>query len=290
MNYKLAVVIPVFNRRTYLKNCLLSFRKQSFKNHKIIVVDDGSTDGTKEMLAIDFPEIFIISGNGDLWWTGSINKGIKYAIKKYSALKYILVINDDLEIKEDYIQNLVNSCEKNPMSLIGSVTVDIESPDIIHYGGEYINPVTAKRKVLNKGKNLSDFKAKTLIKVSRLTGRGVLIPVSVFNKIGFYDDKHFKQCGDTEFTVRAKNSGYELLVSYDAVVYSYTKGTDNINTAEIYKFKDFKKYFFNVRSNANLKYSFFYSLNTAKNPFCFLSFFVFNSLRTLYHFFSRVRL
>lgn len=287
MNKFISVVIPVYNRKELLRRCLLCFQKQTYSNFNIIVVDDGSTDGTYEMLKRDFNDVITLRGDGTLWWTGSINKGIKYALSNKKMPDYILVINDDLEIYNNYLESLLDVAKKNPKSLIGSVIVDYNNPNVINNGGEIIHSYTAKHKILNKGKYLSDFRSDKIIKVFRLTGRGVLIPSNIFNEIGLYDSKHFKQCGDTEFTIRAKKAGYSLLVSYRSVILSHLNSSDEQNIKNSYRIRDIYKHFFGIKSNANLKYFFHYTKTLSNNPFHFLSYFIFGLSRKFFHFFIR---
>src|SRR5262249_37068665 len=127
------------------------------------------------------------------------------------------------------------------------------------------------------------------IDVSLLTGWGTLIPIQVFREIGLYDDKHFQQCGDTELPIRAKNAGYRLVVSYEALVKVHIEASDDINVSEYYSIKDLNKYFFNIKSNFRLKYRFFFSLNTARNLLTFIVFLLFDILRISCHFFLRLR-
>ena len=60
------IVIPVFNRKQFTKDCLDSLRKQTDKRFKVVVVDDGSTDGTSDMLKEEYPEVHILYGDGNL--------------------------------------------------------------------------------------------------------------------------------------------------------------------------------------------------------------------------------
>jgi GT2 family glycosyltransferase len=71
------IVIPVHNRRDFTRECLLSLRKQTYKNFKVIIVDDGSMDGTGDMIEKDFPEVIPLKGDGELWWTGATNMGVE---------------------------------------------------------------------------------------------------------------------------------------------------------------------------------------------------------------------
>jgi N-acetylglucosaminyl-diphospho-decaprenol L-rhamnosyltransferase len=288
--HSIYVVVPVFNRKSYTERFLHCLRKQTFRNFKVIVVDDGSTDGTPELITEGFREVQLLRGDGNLWWTGAINLGIRHAMSQASETDAVLVINDDLEVDPDYLDILYALWKSTPKTLIGSVVVDIESHDTIDNGGVIINWWTAKYRTLNHKRRLSGFEKNYSIDVSYLTGRGVLIPIQVFYKIGLYDDKHFQQCGDTELTVRAKNAGYRLLVSYAAVVKSHVESSNNINVSNHYFLKDLRAYFFGVKSNYRLKYLFFFSFNSATGPFQFISFLICHLLRIIYHFISRLRL
>jgi GT2 family glycosyltransferase len=93
---KVFVIIPVHNRKHFTYECLDSLTQQSYSNISIIVVDDGSTDGTSEMIARYFSEVKVLHGDGYLWWTGAINFGIKEALRIATHEDFILVINDDV--------------------------------------------------------------------------------------------------------------------------------------------------------------------------------------------------
>jgi N-acetylglucosaminyl-diphospho-decaprenol L-rhamnosyltransferase len=286
---KIYVVVPVFNRKHFTRCFLECMRNQTFRNFEVIVVDDGSTDGTAELIAEDFEEVELLRGDGNLWWTGAINLGIRRTMLSASPRDAILVINDDLEVNPDYLETLHRFRKCMPKTLIGSVIVDIDNPDVIEYGGSIVNWWSARFRHVNLKKRLSEFAENHYVAVSFLTGWGTLIPVEVFREMGLYDDRHFQQCGDTELPVRAQNAGYHLIVSYAAIAKVHIEATDAINNCNYYSPKDISKYFWSVKSNFRLKYRFFFALNTAKSPLAFVSFLLCDLLRISYHFLTRLR-
>ena len=72
------IVFPVHNRLKSTKDILASLSKQSAQNYNLVICDDGSTDGTGEYLSTHHPDVTVIQGNGQLWWTAGINKCVHY--------------------------------------------------------------------------------------------------------------------------------------------------------------------------------------------------------------------
>ena len=281
------ITIPVHNRKTYLKGCLCALKQQSEKNFKVIVCDDGSSDGTGEMLANEFPEVIVVNGDGNLWWTGAINKAVGKALELCSEEDYMLVLNDDLTVPENYITNFYELADQHKDTLIGSVVTDIDNPDKIHSGGVKINWVIAKGRGLNDGKSLSEFGKGHYVETSILTGRGVLIPSKVFRELGLYNNDHYQQCGDTELPRRAAKAGYKLIVSYDVPVFSYVKDEGHINHLSTFSISDIKKYYFDIKSNTNLKYRFWFAIDSTSNFVHGLWYFTLDFFRITGHFFKR---
>jgi N-acetylglucosaminyl-diphospho-decaprenol L-rhamnosyltransferase len=282
-------VVPVHNRKALLERFLTCMRQQSSRNFTIVVVDDGSTDGTSTLVQEKFPEVHLLAGDGNLWWTGATNLGIRHALTQAQEDDAILIINDDIEVDSDYLESLLRAWLAVPNALVGSVVVDVKNPEVIYEGGHMVNWWTAKIRTLNVNKLLSDFGKDHCIDVSFLTGRGTLIPVRVFRDIGLFDQQHFQQCGDSELPVRAKNRGYRLMVSYAAIAKLHIDQSAGINTAVKYSLKDFREYFFGVKSNLRLKYRFFFSYNSATNPAQFCCFLLCSFVRITTRFLLRLR-
>jgi len=182
------IVIPVFNRWKYTQACIDSLKKQTYKDFKIVVVDDGSTDGTSKSIFDLYPDVHVVKGDGNLWWSGGINEGIKYALTQEAD--YILSLNNDTLTYPDYLEQLINASEQKPKSLIGSLAVDSETNKKIYAAGFvkwYADKYTDLLNDLNKNEQ------KGIHEVGFFPGRGLLIPTSVFDKIGLFDKETFPQ-------------------------------------------------------------------------------------------------
>ena len=287
---KVYIVTSVHNRRHFTEPFLGCLHQQKWPNLKIIIVDDGSTDGTSEMIREKFPQVILLHGDGNLWWTAATNVGIREALKTATDSDYVLVINDDLEVNPDYVTNLASFANKHPRSLVGSVIVDFDNQDLIDDGGITINWWTAKYRIFNRGRRLSEFAPGHWLEVSTLTGRGILVPVSAFHELGLYDEKHFINCGDLELPVRSAWKGYRLYVIYNAIVKSHVDAVQGINRRKTYKLKEAKEFFFGIKSYARLKYRFYFAQTAARgNPLKFLSYLSFDLARKCAHFLIRLK-
>lgn len=285
-----AIVIPTHNRKSLIAAFLEMLTKQTFQNFLTVVVNDGSADGTEELITEKYPNVIQLMGDGNLWWTGAVNLGIKYILDKHPSVEAIILQNDDVSIEENWVEKLVTCAEKHKNALIGCVAVDHDNPSVITYGGKQVHPWFAFSNVKNKGENISSFPSDYVVESFDLIGRGILIPVEAFSKLGLYDQKHFKHRGDTEFPLRAKKSGMKLLVTYSAVVKEMRGETSNIDIKEHYTLKDFRKKFFDFRSSAYWKYRFYYSKINAGNPLQFMIFFSCEILANLKTYFCRLKL
>lgn len=264
---------------------------QSYQDNKIIVVDDGSIDGTYEMVKTKFASVEIIKGDGNLWWTGAINEGIKFVLDICDHDDFILVLNDDLIVPENYVSSLIEASMRYPNTIIGSLLADIDNKDIIMSGGYQIDWRYAIWTDINSGKSRSSFPPKFVLPVSTLTGRGVLFPIEVFKKIGLYDYEHILQCGDTELPIRARKSGYKLIVNYDSVVFSIPGPKDNINNKNPFTLLDVKEYFWGNKSHTNLRTRFWFAISAFEKDLWQTSrYLFFDVLRITGHFLRRLRI
>lgn len=249
------ILIPVHNRWQLTRKCLLSLRSQKFQNIKVIVVDDGSTDRTGDMIKEEFSEVILLEGDGNLWWTGAINLGVEYALSQANQNDYILTMNNDTVVRPDYLQCLFDCALNHPKSLIGSIFLnEIEESTVVD-AGVRINWLTAKYTNLAKGRGYKEIiHAGPLIqKVDVLSGRGTLIPIEVFWKLGFYNFNHLPHYGaDYEFSRRANINGYKLLINYESVVISNVKMTGLNNSANKLGWGDLISSFFSIKSSNNL--------------------------------------
>ncbi len=242
------VVIPVHNRKDFTRSCLMSLRQQTFTDFTIIVVDDGSTDGTGEMIANEFPYVQVLKGNGNLWWTGGINLGISKALEQHAS--YILTMNDDTEVPPDFMHNMVRWAEVHPKALLGAFEKDLKNHQPLYAGQQLQWPYLKSTKLL---KTLPSSLHHGLHEIKVFHGRGLWIPSTVFATIGLFDSKRFPHyIADFDFTLNAHKAGFKLFCNFDSIVYSYPDESGEKKIKHKKSLYNFYQHLFGRRGGANL--------------------------------------
>jgi len=221
------IVIPVHNRIEKTIKCLNSIYMQNENDIQIVVVDDGSTDGTKVSIQNKYPEITVLNGTGSLFWTGAVVLGIEYVLKICNKEDYVLLMNNDVQVKNDTISKLVSfSNSHNRKVIVNALSVDSNDHDtIIKSGTKILSWALNRTKHVYHGVSLKSLSSYDAVEVDLLTGRCLLHPVEVFDKVGNYNSDLLPHYGgDDEFTVRAKLSGYNLYILPSAIVYLDQEG------------------------------------------------------------------
>jgi len=266
------IITPVFNRMDLTKNYLIALRNQTNKNFKIIIVDDGSTDGTVDLIESCFPEVILLKKKGNLWWAEATNIGVKHALKEGAS--YIMTLNDDTIPFKDYIEKMYYWIEKEKNALLGAFAVDVHTNKAV-FGGELLNWRSGKYENVLNGIALEERYG--LKEVNVFPGRGLLIPTKVFQDIGFYDSKNFPQTvSDLDFTCRAYSAGYKIYCNYDAKIKIYTNESATISLRENKSLKKYFQHLFGIKGGGNLKWFIIFSLKNA--PKKYLIFYMFRGI------------
>ena len=207
----LDVLLACHNRRNTTATCLKSLIDQKLPPNvklRIILVDDGSNDGTSEMVTDMFPDVFLVRGNGNLYWTGGMSLAMNVA---GDQADYFLLLNDDTHLYPDAITNLIQSSNnltgqgiKTPI-IIGAT----ESPDGsgLSYGGLHCN---SKFNSLYLEKVIPQ---KSPVLCDTFNGNCVLFPVAAKILIGGLDQNFTHSMGDIDLGLRAKKYGIKSYMS-----------------------------------------------------------------------------
>lgn len=257
----IAIIIATHNRSRLLKVLLQQLSELIIPDGvsiMIIIVNDGSTDGTLNMINNWFPGVKVINGDGNWWWTKCINEGVKTAID--NGCTHCLLLNDDNEVNKDYLKILVSDyLTLQKLSILGTASVSLSLPHRIESAGtkRFIR-WRLKFVPYYKGFHVVDEHFNGIKKTWTLSGRGTLISMEVFNEIGFFDERLIQYGSDDEFFIRANIFNIPVYISWNAVVFNHTHLTSD---GAVYKssfIKLIKSFFNKYSSNSIMKQIYLY--------------------------------
>jgi GT2 family glycosyltransferase len=271
---KIAILIPIHNRilttQIGIQTLYAALNKYVEKGKglfkfEVVVTDDGSTDGSSEWIAQNYPDVHLLKGDGNLWWTGAINMGAKYSLETL-AVDYILLWNDDISPESDFfILAEKTLLEVDTSTVFGAKIVDINDPGRVLSCGGFFNRYSGIETLINS-KDLEKYAGSKFIEVHSLTGMGTFIHKDVIASVGLWDEllPHYKSDSDYILTLKAR--GYKIVVDLDLIIY------DDASKRGISKPKNVKAFMNNlssVRSPYNLKFLLRYNGKHGIAPFTY---------------------
>ena len=210
-NPKVSIIILNWNGWEDTLECLKSLYQITYPNYNVIVVDNGSTDNSPEILREIYPEIDIIENKENIGFAEGSNVGIRYALNR--GADYILLLNNDTTVDPEFLTELVEAAEENPdVGILGPRIYYYHKPNVMWLSCEKINKWTGLPISTNRGKAVEE--------CDYVTGCSIMIKREVFNRVGFFDPDFYLYYEDAEFCIRAKfRAGYRILCIPTAKVY-----------------------------------------------------------------------
>jgi GT2 family glycosyltransferase len=244
----LYIIIPVFNRWHYTRECLESLRLQTNQDFRTVVVDDGSTDETAAALAREYPEVEVVTGDGNLFWTAGVNAGIRRALAL--GADRVMTLNNDVVAAPDFVAQMLVAADQHPTAVLGALEFDANTGETI-YGGERLDFRTNTRYDL-----LDEIPADQrtgLHPVTYLPGRGLLIPKAVTDKVGLFDEKRLPHyLADFDYTSVARRAGFPVYCNYDAKLSTYPEESGQTLTRKQRSLKGYFQHLFSIRGGGNM--------------------------------------
>lgn len=200
---RILAICTCHNRREKTIKCIESLINGNSTPFHFIVVDDGSTDGTKEALKT-LKNIDVINGSGDLYYSKGMSKGMEYAKRHLKGeYKYVMLLNDDVCFFEGSIDSLTKFAKDDRQIIIGA-TCD-EQRKLTYGGGIKKSRFFPAFDIVMSGTQI--------IECDTFNANCVLVPFDIFLKEESIDCRFSHSLGDYDYGLRLSGAGYVLVVS-----------------------------------------------------------------------------
>ncbi len=235
---KIYILLPVHNRCELTKRFIECLKFQTYRNYHLVLIDDGSTDGTSEMILSSLDNVTIIRGNGTWWWAGALQQGYEWIINNnISKSDAVLIINDDTEFENDFLEKAIRVLGNSQKAFLLSRSFDI------------VTRVVCETGVHVDWKKLTFNNASPEEEINCSSTRGLFMRVGdMIATGGFYPRILPHYLSDYEYTMRAKRNGIALITD-ESVRLFVNNDTTGIHIRSINTLSEFMTNFFHKKSS-----------------------------------------
>ena len=276
----IAVILVNWKKYNLTSNCIDSLNKSNYKNFKIILVDNEYSEKSLIDLRNKHKELIVFKEKNNLGFAGGNNIGIRYALE--NDYDYIMLLNNDTEVKENFILPLVERIEKDHfLGAVQPLILNFSNKSIIWNAGGKLNKflgLTSTRLNNNKLNSSIVFDDYT----DWISGCCILIKSEILTKVGLLDEKFFNYYEDVDWSLRMKNLGYDLGFVKESIIYHHGSSSSK-NKKNKEGVISSKIHYFNIRNHILL-------LKKHKNLFNFFGIVFFQIIKiTSYIFYFLIR-
>ena len=215
----LVVIILVnWNGRTDTLECLESLHNLDYPNYKVVVVDNGSTDGAVDDIRSRYGWVQVVEAGENLGFVGGNNYGMDYALSEQAD--YIFLLNNDTVVAPESLGNLVEAVEMDrTIGVAGPLIFYHSEPETIWSAGGEINWESGDSCMVGIDQVDRRQFGEQPYSVDFLTGCALLLPAEVVKKVGKLDPRFFAYYEDTEWSLRIAKAGYKVMVVPQAKIW-----------------------------------------------------------------------
>jgi GT2 family glycosyltransferase len=219
LNGFVSIVIPNWNGKHFLKDCLDSLLLQTYKELEIIVVDNGSRDGSVEFLAEQYPQVRVPRFEVNTGFSVAVNRGIRE-----SKGEYIALINNDTVVDAAWVEELVKALKGHPeVGSVGCKMLAYDDHSLLDGVGDGYRRGGLPGRIGHREKDTGLFDKERYILGA--CGGAAMYRRSLFVAIGLFDEDYFAYLEDVDMGLRAQSAGYKCLYIPTAKIYHLGCGT-----------------------------------------------------------------
>lgn len=211
MSARVSVVIPTWNHVDLLTECLESLRAQTYQDIEIIVADDGSTDGTAEVVKRRFPEVHLGPLPVNRGFCVAVNAGIREAHGEY-----IVLLNNDMTLDPRFLEQLVARADESDAAMFAPLVVWRDDPKAVYSAGDR-QRVDGRPESIGFRRALSE--CVFTDEVFGVSAGAALYRREVFDTVGLFDEQYVAYFEDSDLNFRARLAGFHACFVREALAY-----------------------------------------------------------------------
>lgn len=222
----LAVIVLTWNQRDLTLLCLDSLVDLPCPVDRLhlIVVDNGSGDGTAQAIRQRYPAITVLETGENLGYAGGNNVGIRYALAQQAD--YICILNNDVLVTPDFFKPLLNTLQTFPNAgVVSPLVADAADPERVWALGAGVNRLTGNVPRLYAGQRVSALKDRPPFVVKVASGAAMLIKKDVFAQVGLLDESFYLYYEEADWCLRVRQAGYQIFAVPAALVFHKVSAT-----------------------------------------------------------------
>jgi GT2 family glycosyltransferase len=209
---KVSVVIPVWNGREYLAECLNALLSQSYSDLEVIVVDNASVDGSADFIAEEYPQVRLVRNAQNLGFSGGCNVGLRMAMGDV-----LVLLNQDTRVQSNWLTTLVKVLQRSEMGVAGCKILYPDGQTIQHAGGWIEWPLGLAHHYGQGERDVGQWD--NSCQVEYVTGAALAFRRDILERVGFLDEAFWPgYFEDVDFCLRVRDAGAEVWYISDAVV------------------------------------------------------------------------
>ncbi|BCL60942.1 glycosyl transferase [Desulfomarina profundi] len=218
-NPLIEIVIPNWNGRQMLAHCLSSLEVQTNRNFCVTVVDNGSEDGSLELLENEFPKVRLLRFTENRGFSVAVNRGIRKA-----RASWILLLNNDMEVAPDCLEHLIQGIEKyKKYDFFALKMINFNNRDFLDGAGDAVLRGGVGYRLGTMEKDSDMYRVDR--DVFGACGGGALYSRKFFDKVGLFDNVFFAYLEDVDLNLRARRLGMRCRYLSSAMVFHIGSAT-----------------------------------------------------------------
>jgi GT2 family glycosyltransferase len=226
------IILVSWNHWDATSRCLAQLTALNYANYQMVVVDNGSLDGTPRNVEELYSQVQLLRNGRNLGFAAGCNRGLRYALEQNA--EYVLILNNDTIPPRDILARLVTQAESLPAA--GILTPTATPPSCVEHGMPTAGFCHRWTKDFVKVRP-DQLLVRRPVMVDYVFGTAMFVRREVLERVGLFDEQYFMYYEDMDFCVRARRAGFQLFLLPDVEVLHEGEASTQDQPAQRYYYK-----------------------------------------------------